>query len=758
MIQRLLILINGAVQGVGFRPFIYRLANELELKGYVSNTSEGVIIEVESFKNKLDEFVLRIEKEKPKNSIIQSMEFSFLEPAGFKDFIIAESKKNKNTSTFILPDIAICDECLKELFDPHNRRYLYPFINCTYCGPRFSIIKSLPYDRKNTTMEIFEMCEDCEREYNDPRDRRFHAQPIACPKCGPKVKLVDPSTKIIAEGHDAIIYTAKKIIEGNIIAVKGLGGYQLICRADDDNVVQKLRSRKYREEKPFAVMCTDLFMAREICQVNNFEERLLKSPEAPIVLLKKNIHSSIKVSDLVAPSNPMLGVMLPYTPLHHLLMHELKIPVIATSGNIANEPMCISEEEAFERLNGICDYYLINNRPIERHVDDSIVRVVFGREMVMRRARGYAPLPITNRTGIQGNNFIALGGHLKNTISLQKDNNVFLSQHIGDLSTQESYQAFRKCINDFINLFDFKEYDVITDLHPDYLSSKFAKNSFTNVLSVQHHQAHIASCYEENKIDGEVLGVSWDGTGLGLDGNIWGGEFFIYDGLEFNHFAQFKNFALPGGDAAIKEPVRSAIGILFEIFGETIFLKDKFIADLFSEVDYNKLLYMLKRNINSPLTSSVGRLFDAVAFLTQIRKKITYEGEAAMMLEYSIQENISDSYSINFLDDSILKIDYSKMVLEIINDLKENISPKIISAKFHNSLANIILEIAKRSNQKFVVMSGGVFQNKYLLETTISLLQRNNFKPFWHQRIPTNDGGISYGQIAFASKLKLVRS
>jgi len=753
MVQRVSIVIRGAVQGVGFRPFIYRLAAELELKGFVLNSPIGVFIEAESEKKILNNFLLRIEKEKPVHAIIQSMEFSFLDTVGYSQFEIRESESNGKTSAFMLPDIALCDDCLKEMFDPNNRRYLYPFINCTNCGPRFSIIESLPYDRPNTSMKIFEMCEECKKEYLNPLDRRFHAQPIACPNCGPHVELLTQDGELLSKNNYAIIETVEKIRQGKIVALKGLGGYQLICKADDEEVIALLRKRKNREGKPFALMFPDVKSVNEVCEVFSFEERLLKSPEAPIVLLKRKENGNRQlVHDSIAPGNPTLGVMLPYTPLHYLLMKELQIPIIATSGNLSEEPMCITEDEALNRLKNIADYFLVHNRQIIRHVDDSIVRVMMEREMVMRRARGYAPLPVSVNCETEDETYLAVGGHLKNTVALSSGKNVFVSQHIGDLSTQEAFSAFLNTLADFKNLYEAKDVHAIADLHPDYLSTKFAKSNFENVSFVQHHQAHVASCYAENKLTGSALGVSWDGTGYGLDGTIWGGEFFRFDGTSFQHTAQFRKFPLPGGDIAVKEPKRSAVGLLYEIYGEELFNNKNKMLNHVSEQEKNILLQMLKYKINTPLTSSVGRLFDAVASLTEIKQTASYEGEAAMMLEFAAAPHISDCYPFDILPGEVMIIDWEKMIETILEEMNENVSPKIISAKFHNTLVEIICEIAQYQKEEKVVLSGGVFQNAYLLEHTVNQLREKGFKPYWHQRIPTNDGGISLGQIAVVMK------
>ncbi|MCL4551268.1 MAG: carbamoyltransferase HypF [Bacteroidetes bacterium] len=757
MNQRLKIVVRGAVQGVGFRPFIYRIATEMNLNGCVLNSTAGVMIEVEGEKELLNKFLFRIEKDKPPVSIINSLEFSFLDPVGFENFQILNSDSKEKASTLILPDIAICDDCKREMLDPNDRRYLYPFINCTNCGPRFSIIESLPYDRPNTSMKIFEMCDDCRREYNDPMNRRFHAQPIACPNCGPHIELWDEHGELLLTKNEALQRSAEIIREGKIIALKGLGGFQLIVDALNTDAVRRLRMRKRREEKPFALMFPTLNEVKKVCEVSKFEERLLQSSESPIVLLKK-IKQQIKsngreISESAAPDNPYFGAMLPYTPLHVLLLRELNIPIVATSANISEEPIVIDEHEALKKLSGIADYYLVHNRPIVRHVDDSIVRIVRDREMVMRRARGYAPLPVTINTkhdSGETKNILAVGGHLKNTVALLVDKNIFTSQHIGDLSTAESFNTFEKVIRDFQTLYESSDVLAACDLHPDYVSTKFAKEKFGDVIQIQHHKAHVAACRMENQVEGEALGVSWDGTGFGYDETIWGGEFFVTnDNGDYKHFAQLKKFHLPGGELAIKEPRRSAIGILYESFGDNLFDQDVELLDQFSAQELKLIRQMLEKKINSPLTSSAGRLFDGIASLLGIKQKLNYEGQAAMMLEFSADESEYASYPFEIIDTEPLTIDWRPIIKEILSYRAKNSVGKI-SARFHNTLAEIICEVAKRSKLNKVVLSGGCFQNAYLLNRTIEKLQKNNFSVYWHQRIPPNDGGIAVGQIALA--------
>lgn len=755
MNKRLLIYIKGAVQGVGFRPFIFRLAESLRLKGYVINSASGVTIEAESTENILQEFVRRIDSEKPPHAIIVSFEYSYLDPIGYNSFEIRESKSNGEISALILPDISVCDNCLKEMFDPNDRRYLYPFINCTNCGPRFSIIEKIPYDRPNTSMKKFEMCDQCREEYEDPLNRRFHAQPIACPKCGPQIEFWDSNGKIISYQNQALTDLSKKIKEGKIAALKGLGGFQLVVDALNDTAVQKLREKKHRDEKPFALMFPNIEMVKSECNISDLELNMLLSPESPIVLLKRKVENNSgynEISKEVAPRNPYLGIMLPYTPLHHLLMKELDFPVVATSGNLSEEPMCIDEYEALNRLQNIADYFLVHNRPIARHVDDSIVRSVNNRRMILRRARGFAPLPIQIRhDNAAANNkvVLAVGSHLKNTIAIKKGNNVFVSQHIGDLSTDESYSAFKTTIADLEQIYIAKPEVIVTDMHPEYLSTKYAASTGLEQLEVQHHYAHIAACRLENQIEGEALGVSWDGTGYGLDETIWGGEFFYSTDSDYKHIAQFRKFRLPGGDSAIKEPRRTVCGLLYEIYG------DNFINHLpltlksnFSKKELLIIQKILSQKINCPQTSSAGRLFDAVSSLLNICSTSNYEGQAAMLLEFSADKLENGEYPFQFTEDKITIIDWMQIVENILSDLNKNIQRSIISSKFHNTLAKIILSSAERFKFKKVILSGGCFQNSFLTEKTITVLENAGISVYWHQRIPPNDGGISVGQIA----------
>ncbi len=755
--ERVKVIIRGAVQGVGFRPFVYRLASDLKLKGWVSNTSQGVIIEAEGKQSVLQIFLSKIQSEKPRHSFIQSTETTFLDPTGYTDFTIQQSVSTEEPTALILPDIAVCDDCLKEMLDSTNRRYQYPFINCTHCGPRYSIIQSLPYDRPNTTMKKFVMCSDCEREYNNPNDRRFHAQPIACPKCGPHIELWENGGTTTNSHHEALQKSSIALKNGKIVALKGLGGFQLLVDATNDEAVQRLRSRKHREEKPFAMMFPSIEHIHAECIVSDAEARLLLSPESPIVILRRKNTSHcdersdeaiFKISENVSPNNPYFGVMLPYTPLHHLLMKELNIPIVATSGNISDEPMCIDEHEALRKLGMIADLFLVHDRPIHRYVDDSIVRIILDREMMIRRARGYAPLPIIVKS-FTDEPILAVGGHLKNTVAMQKENMIFVSQHVGDLETIPALDCFRQTIDDIEKLYNVHPTTILHDLHPNYISTSYAHQMIGTKESFQHHFAHIASCMAENELNEPLLGIAWDGTGYGTDGTIWGGEFIEYDGGKFSRVGSFKPFRLPGGDAAIKESIRSSIGMLYEIFGDKLFECEP-VKNSMSEKEQQLILQMMKQGINSPLTSSVGRMFDAVGALLKIQHRANFEGQTAMQVEFSAQQSSDKNiyqYSIIHSDSLSFVVDWLDVLMAILRDIQNIVSVNDISKRFHNTLIEIIVDIAKRVNKKKVLLSGGCFQNKILLEGAVFQLRENGFTPYWHQRIPTNDGGISVGQI-----------
>lgn len=750
--ERAKIVVRGTVQGVGFRPFVYRLATELHLSGWVSNSAQGVFIEVEGESDVVQKFLVRLREEKPPLAVIYSLESAILDAAGYSGFEIRETSGEGEKSAFILPDIATCSDCLREIFDSNDRRFGYPFTNCTNCGPRFSIIEALPYDRAHTSMKKFTMCGQCEREYRDPGNRRFHAQPNACPVCGPHLELWDGAGRPFAQENEALLTAAAMIRDGNVVALKGLGGFQLIADARNDDAVKKLRQRKHREEKPFALMYSSLKAVREECDVSDLEMRLLTSPESPIVLLRRRPATEEQpslIAPSIAPGNPNLGVMLPYTPLHHLLMRELHFPIVATSGNLSDEPICVDETDALKRLRGIADFLLVHNRPIIRHVDDSIVRIIHGREMLLRRARGYAPLPIRLHAALTPT--LAVGAHLKNTVALGVGENVFVSQHIGDLETEQAYRAFRAAAEDLPRLYDAKPQIIACDMHPEYLSTKFARETKgTAVSPIQHHWAHVAACMAENELEPPVLGVAWDGTGFGPDSTIWGGEFLLAKDGAVERVAHLRQFRLPGGEAAIKQPRRVALGLLYEILGDDLWQQTDLSAG-FSKNEIPLLRQILEKQINAPLTSSAGRLFDAVAALMGLRDRTTFEGQAAMELEFAIRKGSDEAYAFTLGEKSPIVADWEPGIIELISDHQNDVSLDLIAARFHNMLVEMIVAVAQKIAEPKVVLSGGCFQNRYLTERTIDRLRAEKFRPYWHQRIPPNDGGIALGQIVAAN-------
>lgn len=739
-VQRLRITLRGAVQGVGFRPFVYRLATEMSLCGWVLNSAAGLIVEVEGAPEQLAFFEKRLETERPVASVVTAHESAWIAAEGATQFQILASDNEAGKSVNVLPDLATCAECREEMFDPANRRFEYPFTNCTNCGPRYTIVVDIPYDRPNTTMRDFVLCEACRAEYESPSNRRFHAQPNACPVCGPRL-----------EG--TIKDAAEALQQGKIVALKGIGGFQLLVDARNQDAVARLRQRKHREEKPFAVIMPTLAVACEYCEISSAEAPLLESQAAPIVLLQPK--PAIDIAHNVAHCSPYLGVMLPYSPLHHVLMRECSFPLIATSGNRSDEPICIANDEARERLRDIADHFLMHNRPIIRACDDSVVRLTRGRAGILRRARGYAPLGI--RVPYELPPVLAVGGHLKNTVAIAVGRDVFLSQHIGDLDTVEARGAFERAISDLCRLYSFKPEAVVCDLHPDYASTNWAENSGLPIIRVQHHQAHVAACAAENNVQGEYLGISWDGTGYGLDGAIWGGEFFHVSpgraGNRFERIAHLRPFQLPGGDAAVREGWRSAASLLFEAFDGQFVPPDEFDqATGIPRLDYARVRSMLERGVNTALTTSVGRLFDAIASITGVAQQSFFEGQAAMLLENEIgKSSADDAYSLPGGD-------WEPLMRAVVADKSAGAASSLISARFHNALVNWIIEVASKVNLRQVVMSGGVFQNRYLTERAAACLEARGFRVFTHQHVPPNDGGIAVGQAVMSDARTLVES
>ncbi len=734
---RIGISLTGLIQGVGFRPHVYRLARYLHLSGWVINTSRGVTIELEGDQESVDQFLPLLESELPPHATILSKAIESLDAIGEKDFRIKESQSTEEIVPLILPDIAVCPECLEEMFDPTNRRYRYPFINCTHCGPRFSIVQSLPYDRPNTTMSTFLQCPDCLMEYENPEDRRFHAQPNACPHCGPQIDFHNlPYSNPFCSGEDALKEAIDSLKRGKILALKGLGGFQLVVSAENEKAVQLLRKRKRRGNKPFALMFPNIESAQAAAHLSEPEQRLLESSEAPIVLVEK------KTQDFgtSAPGNPYLGIFLPYTPLHHLLLDLYAKPLIVTSGNLRNEPICIDNDEAFTRLGNIADIFLVHNRPIQRPVDDSVVRIVSGELQILRRARGYAPLPIEVSQDLRPT--LAVGGHLKSTIAIGKNNKIILSQHIGNLDTKESVREFESTNSDFQKLYGLTPKTVVHDKHPDYYSTQFAQSHFPKVekQSIQHHIAHVFSCMAEHLLSPPVLGICWDGTGNGEDGTIWGAESFLLSENKCQRIASILPFRLPGGESAIIETARIATSLLHEAGCETA--KDEK-TSLFVD--------MIRKGVHAPICSSMGRLFDGVSALLGLCERADYEGEAAMLLEFEAKHSTtSDAYPCSFVQtdkQGPRLFDWRPMIQQIQCDLIASLSPSDIARKFHHTLVELILEIARQAGQEHIVLTGGCFQNKLLTELTILRLTQSGFKTYTHGQVPPNDGGLAAGQI-----------
>jgi hydrogenase maturation protein HypF len=774
------ISVRGIVQGVGFRPFVYGLAVRHSLRGWVYNTSEDVRIEVEGTAEAITQFEQELRTKAPPLASIEDMTVEYHRPAGYKDFEIRQSQTQEGKYQLISPDVATCQACLSELLNLEDRRYRYPFTNCTNCGPRFTIIEGMPYDRPKTTMRYFQMCPQCQAEYDNPLDRRFHAQPNACPKCGPQVQLIDNQSNVVGES-DPIAAAGQLLREGRILAIKGLGGFLLACDATNDTAVKTLRRRKNRPSKPFAVMVATADEARKHCYVLPEEEELLTSPQSPIVLMIWKEGSS--VSREVAPNLWFLGIMLPYTPLHHILLRDVGVPLVMTSGNLSEEPIAGDNDEALRRLPGIADYFLVHDRDIYSRYDDSVAIVERGASQLVRRARSYAPYPI--RLSFEARQVLGCGAEEKNTFCLTKDNYAFVSQHIGDMENMETLEHYDSTISLYKRLFHIEPEIVAHDLHPDYLATKYARESGetdTKLVPVQHHHAHIASCMADNGLESPVIGVAFDGTGMGADGNVWGGEFLVADYRNYRRVGHLEYLPLPGGAAAIKRPYRATIGYVLTLLGENAL--NSVIATLneakgkqsqlvsigrLDETEIEIIKRQIERKINSPLCSSVGRLFDAISALLGIRGEIDYEGQAAVELEmaaYSgvIEAGVGDdampghdeSYSYAIVEDDGVRIVHLRDLLAaVIEDSHQGISKGLISLRFHNTVARMTNDIcqliANETGITQVALSGGVFQNRLLLRKTVSLLENNGFEVFTHRQVPCNDGGISLGQAVIAN-------
>ena len=736
------------MQGVGFRPFVYRIARRAGLDGFVENSTAGVTIEVEGRRARLDEFRRRLETDKPPFASVLGVELAELEPLGLAGFAIRESPATGERSALVLPDRATCADCRREIFEPGNRRHRYPFTNCTACGPRYSIILDLPYDRARTTMGGFAMCPRCRAEYADPEDRRFHAEPNACPDCGPRLELWNERGGVLAERDAALTAAAAALRLGRIVALQGLGGFHLLVDARREDAVRELRRRKRREAKPFAVMVASLAEAHRHAQLSSAEAALVSSPEAPIVLLRRR---SALIAPAVAPGNPYLGLLLPYTPLHHLLMAELEFPIVATSGNLSDEPICTDPAEALRRLHGIADLFLVHDRPIARPVDDSVARVVAGRPMLLRRARGYAPLPVA--TAPVGD-VLAVGGQLKNTIALAKAGQAMLGPHVGDLDSAPARAAFTDTIDTLSRLYALRPARIACDLHPDYGSTQWARACGLPLVRVQHHYAHALSCLADNGLEPPALAVTWDGSGYGDDGTLWGGEFLRIGRAGFERVAHLRGFALPGGEQALREPRRAALGVLHELGDATPVAVPPALERSFSTTERGVLQSMLERGIHCPRTSSAGRLFDAVAALVGLLRVARFEGQAAMALEFALDGSRGeDGYPFALAEGpEPLVLDWEPAIRGILVDLRAGLPAGPISLRFHNTLVEMIVAVARRVGERRVLLTGGCFQNLYLAERTIERLRAAGFEPYWHQRIPPNDGGIAVGQLLAAAR------
>ena len=761
---------------MGFRPFIYKLAQKYNLNGTVSNTTEGVTIKINTpDKDTIKKFTSDIKSQKPPASVIENIEVEEVPFHNFKDFKIGKSKETEEKFQMVSPDIATCSHCIEDINNKDDkRRYYYPFTNCTNCGPRFTIIQKMPYDRPYTTMYKFVMCEDCYDEYNNPRDRRFHAQPNACKNCGPALILIGREGKKI-DSKNPIITTAKLLNHGKIIAVKSLGGFQIACSALSDDAILELRKRKKRPVKPFAIMIKDIESVKKYYHLNEKEIKSLLSSSAPIVLLKKKL-KNYPISGYVSLYNKYEGVMLPYTPIHHLLFNHVNIPLIMTSGNISEEPIAAENEEALKKLNNICDYFLIHNRDIYSRYDDSVIKVFDGREMIIRRARGYSPYPVKLDRNAGKKIIFAAGAHEKNTFCFLVKNYATISQHIGDLDNAESIEFYNSTFSHYRNIFNIEKIDVTAyDKHPYYASTKFA-GSMKNVdtkIEIQHHNAHIASVIAENGINDKVIGFAWDGTGYGDDGKIWGSEIFIADSnLTFTRVGHLKEKILPGGEITIKKPYRMAISYLYSLWKKNKTSKNNFSQFLYSNLPFYKkiislseidvIIKQMETGFNSTVTTSMGRFFDAVSSLLNCTHISSFEGEAAIHLEMTADYKVKEKYPLKVdYKDGMYIIDDYHIFSQIFEELLKKIPKSKISAKFHNTLTGIILKISQMIRKTYsinsIALSGGVFQNNFLLSRSFDILKNDNFRVYSNFKVPVNDGGISLGQ-SYIAALRILSS
>lgn len=740
MINSKIVKVKGIVQGVGFRPFVYNLCKKLKINGWVNNDDEGVNIALEANEFLIEEFIKQLKTYSPPLAVIDSLKILDKEFENFNDFQIIESKNNSNKTTIISPDISICQDCIDDINDENNFRYNYALTNCTNCGPRYSIIKTVPYDRVNTSMEKFTLCPLCQEEYTNPTNRRYHAQPVCCEKCGPKLELFNKENKKIQKDIEAIKKIATLINNGEIVAIKGLGGFHLVCDATNDKIVEELRLRKNRPTKPYAVMFKNIEQVYDYALFNEFEKDIITSKEKPITLVKKNQNTNL--SSLIAPNISKIGVFLPYTPLHIILFKFLNNPIIATSANLKDEPIIRNKDELLSKLGHVVDFVLDFNREIINAVDDSVVQVIKDDVVKLRNARGYTPTTIKLETK-QNKKIMALGANQKSTISFCFEDNIIVSPHIGDLNSIESLEYFTRTVETFKRFYDFEPDVIVCDKHPNYESTKWASKLNIKVVKIQHHYAHILSTMAEYKLKDKLLGFSFDGTGYGDDGNIWGGEVMLASKENYKRLFHFKYFKLLGGEKAVKEPKRVALSLLFDNYTLNE-LKQMNIALLneFTNMELNNFYMMWQKEINAPLTSSLGRVFDAIASLSNIAHTQSYEGETGLLIEEYYDKNILDSYKYKIENE---EIDISDMIKMIITESNK----KIICSKFINTIVKIVVDISNNYNDLDIVLTGGVFQNKTLLEKCIDELKKVNKKVFFNKKVSLNDGGISIGQLYF---------
>ncbi|EQB62466.1 MAG: (NiFe) hydrogenase maturation protein HypF [candidate division Zixibacteria bacterium RBG-1] len=747
------LLVKGTVQGVGFRPFVFRLAKKLGLTGRVYNNSTGVIIDLEGKSETLEKFLVQLKSEKPPASTITEVNREILPLQYCGDFQIQKSAGKQELKLHVPADIATCPDCEREIFDFKDKRYEYPFTNCTNCGPRYTIIRDLPYDRPYTSMADFKMCPECQSEYENPNNRRFHAQPNACPRCGPNLGFVSLNRE--ESFLLPLEETIARLKRGEIIAVKGIGGFHLACDAKNPQAVKRLRERKKRTAKPFAIMAKDCETIQNSCEVTPTELQILQSSERPIVLLRRK--KNCPIVGEVAPNLQYLGVMLPYTPLHHLLLKKSDMILVMTSANNSEEPILYRDEQVLKKVAGLADGILTHNRKIERFCDDSVVSVILDKPVAWRRSRGFAPKPLMVKEKFKVPIFAA-GGHFKNTFGLARENDIFISPHIGDLENLESYQAYQDTYRYFQKLFEIKPEIAAFDLHPEYLATKFVQNlEGVKKIGVQHHEAHIASCMAEHGLSEPVIGVAFDGTGLGWDGRIWGGEFLVGDSKYFQRVAHLKYLPLPGGEAAILRPAQMSVSFLWDVFGEEMYNLNLPLISKLGIAKTKMVVQMLQSGLNSPLCSSLGRIFDAVSLVLNYRAEITYEGEAAVALEMLANGDRVESYPyILDFKESPGKIDLGLTLKGIIQDLQDGVSPSEMADKFHTTIiemvSSVCLKIKKEYDLNRVCLSGGCFMNRILLEGCYGRLSSLGFEVYFNSWIPINDGGLSVGQAIIANQ------